>query len=88
MLEGIRDAGPLTLLSLLKQAIPLIEADVSGDSLFSLAREVLPILRKLQITGQHIPAEGTYSYETIQGMSVLVADLDAARKLLEETTGG
>lgn len=87
MLAEIRDAGPLTLLSLLRQAIPLIDADVSGESLLSLAAELLPILRHLQVTGQHIPAEGTYSYETIQGMSVLVADLEAARKLLKETTG-
>ena len=85
MLSGIRSAGPLTLLSLLKQAIPLITADVSGESLLSLAKDLLPIVRGLQITGQHIPAEGTYSYETIQGKSVLVADLEAARKLLEQT---
>lgn len=87
MLTKIRDAGPLTLLSLLKQAIPLITADVGGDSLLSLAREVLPILRQLQVTGRHIPAEGTYSYETIRGKSVLVADLEAARKLLANTVG-
>ena len=83
MLAKIQDAGPLTLLSLLKQAIPLIDADVSSESLLSLATELLPVLRQLRITGQHIPAEGTYSYETIQGMSVLVADLEAAGKLLK-----
>lgn len=87
MLTELRSAKPLTLLSLLRRALPLISTDVSGDSLFSLAKELLPTLRQLRITGQHIPAEGTYSYETIRGMSVLVADLEAARKLLRETAG-
>ena len=50
-----------------------------------------PLLAQLQadtgaeIVSQRVPADGTYSNQMISGMSVLVADMDAARQMLEET---
>ncbi len=32
-----------------------------------------------------IPAEGTYSFHTVNGMSVIVADFDANQNILAET---
>ena len=74
-----------TLLALAKDMIPHAESDVSTTVLLRFALEALPLLPQLQIAGQQIPQAGTYTYETIQGMSVLTADLEAARKHLQES---
>ena len=43
-----------------------------------------PVLMDCEVVTQQIPAEGTYSFETIRGMSVIDADLAENREILEE----
>lgn len=86
LLHACKDSSPRTLLSMIRQVVPLVDTDLSKKALLRLALEVLPLLPELHVVGQHIPADGAFSYETIQGMSVLVPDLEAARALLMETT--
>lgn len=76
-----------TAFSLFKKVLPLVTTDLDREDLLMLALELLPMLSDLEMTGQAIPAEGTYSYKMIRGMSVLVADMEAARQLLLETAG-
>ena len=83
MVQSCRDAGLFTLLSVMDEVLPLIATDMSRRELLSLARELFPLLPRLTIVSQHLPADGTYTDRTIRGMAVLVADMDAARKLLE-----
>ncbi len=85
LLKTCKNSNFPTLLSLVKQLLPMVNSDIPKKELLSLALDVLPDLSGLQIRGQHIPQDGTYSYQTIGGMSVLVPDLSAARKFLEET---
>lgn len=87
LLSAYREASLPQLLSLLEKAIPMVTTDLTRDELLDLAIQLFPILRELDIRSQHIPAEGTYSHKTIRGMAVLVADMEQARKLLEETIG-
>ena len=62
-----------------------METDLSTGQLLRLAPEVLSMLPQLQIQKQQIPQPDAFTYETIRGMSVLVPDLEAARKTLEAT---
>jgi len=41
-----------------------------------------------EVASQHIPAAGTYASRNIDGMAVLVADLEANRQVLKDTLGG
>ena len=86
LVDGYRSAGIPTLMKLLKQILPMLSTDMSESRLLLLALEVFPMLPDLSMSSQSIPAPGTYSDKTINGMAVLVADMDAARKLLQETT--
>ena len=52
-----------------------------------LLHKVEAVLRGDQVS-QHIPAPDTYSSRSIDGMAVLVADLEANRKILQDTLGG
>ena len=67
--------------------MPMITTDLNSGQLLMLALEIAPQLSGLQISSQRIPADGTYTDKTIDGMRVLSADLDAARKLLGDTAG-
>lgn len=87
LLDGFRSAGPSTLMTLVKQLMPMITTDLNSGQLLMLALEIAPQLSGLQISSQRIPADGTYTDKTIDGMRVLSADLDAARKLLGDTAG-
>lgn len=87
IVSAYRDAGLPTLISLLRQVLPMISTDMSESRLLMLALEVFPMLPGLELSSQSIPAPGTYTDKTINGMAVLSADMEAARKRLHETTG-
>ena len=88
MVQACREAGLITLLSVLEEILPMVTTDLSRRELISLAGELFPMLSDLTIVSQRIPADGTYSGQMIRGMAVLVADMNAARQLLEETLTG
>lgn len=87
LVSAYRDADLPTLMKLLKQLLPMISTDMTESRLLLLALEVFPMLPGLELSSQSIPAPGTYTDKTINGMAVLAADMEAARALLQETAG-
>lgn len=85
LLHAYRNASLPQVFRLLKEILSLVETDMDTKEILNSARQFVPVLSRLQVRHQHIPADGTYAYKTIRGMSVLVADLDAARTLLRQT---
>lgn len=86
LLENYRDASFVTIAKLVSRICPMITTDLSTKQILSYAITLFPILANLTTTTQRIPAEGTYQDKKINGMCVLVANMDSARKLLLETT--
>lgn len=87
IVSAYRDAGLPALMRLFRQVLPMISTDMSESRLLLLALDVFPMLPGLELASQSIPAPGTYTDETINGMAVLSADMDAARTLLQKTAG-
>lgn len=87
IVSAYRDASVPTLLVLLRQILPMLSTDMTESRLLLLAMEVFPALPDLNLASQSIPAPGTYTDKTINGMAVLSADLDAAKELLQQTAG-
>lgn len=85
LIQKFRDSSLSTMLSLLNEVLPMITTDMTQAQIVGLAMEVFPELSQLRVVSQRIPADGAYTFGTISGMSVIQADMDAARKLLEET---
>ncbi len=71
-------------ISLVYKLIPKISTDMSSNEIIDYVREILPLLKEIEIVNQRIPADDTYTLAMIQSKSVIVADFDANRKLLEE----
>lgn len=85
MLNSYKDIRLNDLIPLLTQLLPMITTDLNPGQILTCALEILPYLSNMQLISQRIPADGTYTDQTIDGMAVLVADMNAARQLLQET---
>ena len=88
LIEKFRHAELTELVAMLPELLPMIATDMSGTEIIKLATELFPMLRDCTIISQRIPADGAYAINTIRGMSCVVADMDAARELLEQTIQG
>jgi len=85
LIEEFRNADLNTMLNLVEEILPMITTDLSNAEIISLATELFPMLEDCNVVSQRIPADDAYSMTMINGMSVLLADMDAARELLKNT---
>lgn len=67
---------------LLSKLLPNMGTDMTNAELISHATTVLTMASELTIVNQRIPADGTYSNSRVNGMSVLLPDLEKNRELL------
>lgn len=88
LLSHCRSASVSQLLRLFREASPMMHTDMGKGQLLSLIRQLGPLLSSMEVISQHIPAEGTYCHQIIDGMAVLVTDMEAARKLLRDSITG
>ncbi len=84
ILDKIRDKSVSELNALLKKALPALTTDLSNVEIMSYVMNIFPVLSDLQTNSLQIPAEGTYQYASIRGMSVLVPDLEQNRQAIKE----
>ena len=87
ILDRIRDMSMSELLSLTETFFPMITTDMSNGDIVNYVMDFFPMLTELEITAQSAPAEGEYRGAKINGMSVLVPDLEAINTRLRETIG-
>ena len=87
ILRDVKDGGLVDLLHLVNDVLPMITTDMSNTEILGYATALLPLLSGAEITSQRIPADGAYSYASVDGMSVLKPDLEANRQILRETLG-
>ena len=71
--------------SLLEGVLGLVATDMSNKQILELALECFPMLKDLELKTQYIPAEGTYQFVSIRGMAVIMADMEANRKILVDS---
>lgn len=85
LLDSYRNANLLTILSAVVDLLPMITTTFTKKQIIVLASKLFPLLDSPKIISQHIPADGTYAYETIRDMNVLTADMDAIRTQLNKS---
>lgn len=88
LVEAYRGTKLTQMLPLVTQVLPMITTDMSQMEIMGYALSLFPMLSDMEIVSQHIPGDGAYTDQTINGMAVLVADMDAARQQLEQTLMG
>lgn len=85
LLQSYRNVGFSEIIPTINALLPMISTDLNQAQILLYALEVVPSLSSAEIVSQRVPADGTFSDQTIDGMSVLVADMDAARRQLWES---
>lgn len=88
LLDAYKGSNLTTVLSLVTKILPMITTDMSSIELMGHALELFPMLSGAELVSQRVPADGMYTNQTIDGMAVLVADMDATREMLERTLLG
>ncbi len=88
LIENYKNQSLTGVLPLLEQILPMLTTDMSNGDILAYAWDLFPLLAQSEIQSQHIPAFGAYQSQSIRGMSVLVPDLEANRRILVNTLLG
>ena len=75
------------ILTLTDTIFPMITTNMTNADIVGYVMDFFPILTDLQVTTQTAPMEGEYKGAMIDGMSVLVPDLEKINARLRETIG-
>lgn len=87
MLNQAKTLSVKEILELTNGVLPLITTDMSNREMIRYIFRLFPILSGLEVSTQYIPADGCYESRRIDGMSVLVPDLEANIQILKDTIG-
>lgn len=85
LFNSLKHAELSQLLELVDTIFPLITTDMTNREIISYATELFPMLSTSSLTSSRVPADDTYSLNTIRGMSVIVADMYQNRTILKQT---
>ena len=83
--ESLRGSSLKELTDVINQILPMLTTDLSRGQLLLYAVEMIPHFSGMSVISQRVPADGTFTDETIDGMSVLVADIAAQQQYLQKT---
>jgi len=86
ILESYRNAGTGTILKLVYNLLPMISTDMDAGQILALAISAVPQMNQMEFVSRHIPAAGEFQEQTIDGMAVLVPDLEKCRNRLQNSS--
>ena len=85
ILDSYRNAGTGKILRLVYSLLPMISTDMDPGQILALAVSAVPSLSQITFVSQHVPAIGEYQDQFIDGMSVLVPNLEQCTKTLRNS---
>lgn len=87
LLEQVRNLSMTELLELTDVIFPMITTDMTNADIINYVTEFFPILTELEVTSQSVPGDGEYYFAQVNGMSVLMPDMEKISQKLTETIG-
>lgn len=84
LLEKVSNLTLPEIHRLLKTLLGEVSTDMTNTQILGYAMEFLSEIKNYQVETQQIPEEGTYRNVTIDGMQVLLPDLEKNRDILSE----
>ncbi|MDY6040667.1 MAG: LCP family protein [Candidatus Faecousia sp.] len=85
LIEEYKDTSLTTMLGMLDDILPMITTDLTRKEIVGYAQEFLPMLASAEIVTQRIPADDCYKMAMIDGMSVLVPDINKNVQILVDS---
>lgn len=87
LLNKAKDMPVTDLYNLVEALIPMVVTDMSNSEIVAAAMDLAPLLQDLEIISQRIPIDDGYNMTMVDGMSVLLPDLEVNREFLVDTIG-
>ncbi len=84
LIEKAKTMSITELNSLLRELLPLLTTDMKDSDILSCAAQLFALLPQLTLNTVRLPADGAYTMTMIDGMSVLLPDLEKNRQILKE----
>ncbi len=88
LLDTYQNASLPTLFQVMTDLLPMLSTNLSSSQILGYAFELFPLLSGGSVREQTVPAAGSYTDQYINGMAVLVPDLQAARESLSGAFAG
>ena len=76
-------AGTDKLMELLQEILPYLSTNMTNGQIILLAAKCIPAVGSFELHSYCIPANDSFIYASVRGMSVLIPDLDTVRDRLE-----
>lgn len=87
LFEKVRTMNLLGLLRVSKEVLPMITTDMTDKEILGYVLELAQLLDELKIVTQSVPDQTEFEYDMIDGMSVVIPNMDAIRRKLINTIG-
>ena len=87
LLEKYRTASFGTMLAVTDAFLDESTSDHTDEELLGYALELYTVMEDVELITHRVPADGTYRYKTIRGMSVIDVDFEENITLLRELLG-
>lgn len=85
MLGKVKDLSLTEAVGLLNQFLPMVTTNMSNQQILSHAFSLFPMLSECEIKTQRVPRWGDYENVRVNGMQVLLPNLDSIRKQLVDS---
>ena len=87
ILNRVKSLSVNEILTLTDTIFPMITTDMTNGDIVGYVMEFFPMLKDLKVITQSAPTDGEYKGAMVNGMSVLVPDLEKINARLRETIG-
>lgn len=87
IIEKAKTLSVMELYRMVSVLIPMVTTDMTNEEILDAALRLAPILKDLKVITQRIPVDDGHTMTMIDGMSVLVPDLEVNSKYLADTLG-
>ena len=68
--------------SIVNEVLPLITTDLGNNDILAYVMDLFPMLSGMSVSSQRVPADNAYQFANIDGLEVLLPDLEACRQQL------
>lgn len=79
----IKNSSLNDLLKMTETLLPYITTDMTNDDIWDLLFEIAPIISSIKVNSYSVPDTGDYSYANVNGMSVIVPNMNLIRDKLQ-----
>lgn len=80
--KKFKDVDGSTLMTLFQEILPYLATDMTNAQILQLAAKCIPVIGSIELNNYCVPANDSFYYAKIRGMSVVVPDLQKIREHL------